>query len=100
MLIGGGTDIEGAGIARIVGKVPAKRVADAVHAVIDDYKAARDDGEIFRDYSQRRGLKHFRGLLGQFSAPPKFTDDPLMFVDHEANKLFNLDEMGEGECAV
>ena len=100
VLIGGGADIDGSAIARIVGKVPAKRVADAVNMLVDDYKAGRDEGEIFRRYSERRGLKYFRGLLQPFSAPPKFTDNPLMFVDHEANKLFNLDEMGEGECAV
>lgn len=100
VLIGGGTDIQGAAVGRIVGKVPAKRVAAAVDLVIDDYKADRLDGEIFRHYAERRGLKHFRGLLQPFGDPPKFTDDPLMFVDHEANKLFNLDEMGEGECAV
>lgn len=100
VLVGGGTDIDGAAIARIVGKVPAKRIAKAVNFMIDDYKAGREDGEIFRAYAERQGLKYFRSLIEPFSAPPKFSDDPLMFVDHEANKLFSLDEMGEGECAV
>ena len=100
VLVGGGTDIEGAAIARIVGKVPAKRIAQAVDVMIEDYKDARQDGEIFRHYAERRGLKHFRALLTPLATPPKFTDDPLMFVDYEANKLFSLDEMGEGECAV
>jgi sulfite reductase beta subunit-like hemoprotein len=100
VLVGGGTDIDGAAIARIVGKVPAKRAAATVDHMIDDYKAGREDGEIFRNYATRRGLKHFRALIEPFAAAPKFSDDPLMFVDHEANKLFSLDEMGEGECAV
>ena len=100
VLVGGGTDIHGAAVARIVGKIPAKRIAAAVDHMIDDYKTAREDGEIFRQYAERRGLKHFRALIAPFAAAPKFSDDPLMFVDHEANKLFSLDEMGEGECAV
>ncbi len=33
-------------------------------------------------------------------AAPRLTEDPMMFVYHEANKLFSLDEMGHGECAV
>ena len=100
VLVGGGTDIDGAAVARIVGKVPAKRIAQAVDVLIDDYKRARNDDEIFRDYAVRRGLPHFRGVLAPLATAPKFSQDPLMFVDHGANKLFSLDEMGEGECAV
>jgi len=31
---------------------------------------------------------------------PKFEEDPMAFVDWGSNKLFSLEEMGEGECAV
>ncbi len=97
--IGGGGDGEAA-IARIVGKVPARRVPEAVDRLLDDYRAGRAEGEPFRAYVERQGLKYFRALLADLTKPPKFTDNPLLFVDHAAVKLFSLDEMGEGECAV
>ena len=31
---------------------------------------------------------------------PKYEEDPMAFVDWGANKLFSLEDMGEGECAV
>jgi sulfite reductase (ferredoxin) len=100
MLLGGGIDAHGSSIGRVTSKIPAKRVADVVNTLIDDYKANRTDGEIFRAYFVRQDIKYFRALVEPFTDTPQFAEDPMMFVDYEANKLFSLDEMGEGECAV
>ncbi len=100
LLLGGGIDAHGSSVARIVTKIPAKRIVEAVDTLIDDYKAGRDDGEIFRAFVDRRGLKYFRALLEPLTAVPKFSENPMFYVDNLATKLFSLDEMGEGECAV
>ena len=37
---------------------------------------------------------------GSGKTAPEFTQDPMAFVDWGQTKLFTLDDMGEGECAV
>ena len=102
IFLGGRIDREGASIGRPVTKVPARRVPAAVNLLLDDYASGHEDGEGFRAYTGRQGLKYFRALLDTsgLTATPKFTENPLEFVDNDAAKLFSLDEMGEGECAV
>jgi hypothetical protein len=39
-------------------------------------------------------------VLAEYKNMPRYEDDPMAFVDHNATSLFSLDEMGEGECAV
>jgi sulfite reductase (ferredoxin) len=81
-------------------KISAKRVPDAVNALIEHYKNERNDGEPFGDWALRVGTPHVKELMAGFGEMPKYEEDPMAFVDWGANKLFSLDDMGEGECAV
>ena len=57
---------------------------------------------IFADLVGRSSLepKHGRAAPLDYKEMPRYEDDPMAFVDYGATKLFSLDEMGEGECAV
>jgi sulfite reductase beta subunit-like hemoprotein len=99
MLVGGDGTGEGA-IAKHVMKVAARYVPDAVVRLIEHYKSDRREGEPFRDYVQRVGTGYLKELLDEYREMPEFERDPAAFVDWGATKLFDLEGMGEGECAV
>jgi ferredoxin-nitrite reductase/sulfite reductase (ferredoxin) len=100
MLIAGRADGPDARIGKHVMKISAKRVPDAVVTLVEHYQQDRNDGEPFSDWAVRVGNDHIKQVLADYSVMPKFEDDPMAFVDWGANKLFSLDDMGEGECAV
>lgn len=100
MLIAGKGDGPDARIAQHVMKISAKRVPDAVFALIERYQRARNEGEPFGDWAVRMGTGYIKELMVDFAGMPKYEDDPMAFVDWGAFKLFSLDDMGEGECAI
>ncbi len=100
MLIAGKGDGPDARIAKHVMKIAAKRVPEAVTALIDHYREDRTEGEPFGDWAMRVGNPHIQEVLAEYKQMPAYEQDPMAFVDWGANKLFSLDEMGEGECAV
>jgi hypothetical protein len=81
-------------------KIAAKRVPEAVNVLIEHYQANRNDGEPFGDWAMRVGTGYIKEALGEYQDMPKYEEDPMAFVDWGANKLFSLEDMGEGECAV
>lgn len=99
LLVGGRGEGEGR-IAQHVMKVAARRVPDATLALLRAYLDDRAGGEPFGDWALRTGTAGIRALLADFAEMPAFAEDPMAYVDWGANKLFSLDEMGEGECAV
>jgi sulfite reductase beta subunit-like hemoprotein len=100
LLIAGRGDGPDARIGKHVMKIAAKRIPEAVVTLIDHYKAERSEGEPFADWAIRVGNDHIKELMAGYATMPKFEEDPMAFVDWGANKLFSLDDMGEGECAV
>lgn len=99
LLVGGRGEGDGR-IARHVMKVAARRVPDAAVALLRAYLDDRAAGEPFGDWALRTGPGGIRQLLADFAEMPAFSEDPMAYVDWGATKLFSLDEMGEGECAV
>jgi sulfite reductase (ferredoxin) len=97
LLVGGG---DGAALAQPVMKIAAKRVPAALRALVDHYRQARQGEEPLRDFVRRVGPERLRQALGEFAHLPAFVEDPTAYVDWEGQKLFSLDERGEGECAV
>jgi sulfite reductase (ferredoxin) len=100
MLIAGRGDGPDARIAQHVMKIAAKRVPDAVVALIEHYQGQRDEGEPFGDWAARMGTAYVKETMAPFAAMPTYEEDPMAFVDWGSFKLFSLDEMGEGECSV
>ncbi len=100
MLIAGRGDGPDARIGKHVMKIAAKRIPEAVGVLIEYYKSERSDDEPFADWAIRVGNDHLKELMADYATMPKFEEDPMAFVDWGANKIFSLDDMGEGECAV
>ena len=97
LLIGGG---DGARLAQPVMKIPARRVPAALRALVDHYREARTAEEHLPDFVRRIGAQGVRDALAEYGRLPSFAEDPTAYVDWEGDKLFSLDERGEGECAV
>ena len=100
MLIAGRADGPDARIGKHVMKIAAKKIPEAVVSLVEQYKGERNDAEPFADWATRVGNDHIKELLAGYAEMPVYNEDPMAFVDWGANKLFSLDEMGEGECAV
>ena len=100
MLIGGKAQGPDASIGTHVMKIAAKRIPDAVMTLIEHYQGDRNEGEPFSEWAERVGKGHLKEVLADYEKMPVYEEDPMAFVDWEATKLFSLDEMGEGECAV
>ena len=99
LLLGGNAQGEGK-LAKLTMKLPAKYVPDAVDKLLGTYKAERNDGEKFGAWTGRIGTPRVQELLAEYRIVPEFTKDPMAYVDWGQTKLFTLDDMGEGECAV
>ncbi|OGO49589.1 MAG: hypothetical protein A2148_11350, partial [Chloroflexi bacterium RBG_16_68_14] len=100
LLIAGKGETEDARIAKHVMKIAAKRIPEAVVRLTEHYQEERQDGEPFGDWALRVGTGHIKEVLAEYAHMPAFEEDPMAFVDWGANKLFSLEDMGEGECAV
>ncbi len=99
LLLGGNAQGEGR-LAKLTMKIPARYIPDAVEKLIGTYVAERNDGEKFGAWSARAGTPRVRELLAEYRIVPDFDKDPMAYVDWGQSKLFTLDDMGEGECAV
>jgi len=99
LLLGGSAQGDGR-LGSITMKIPARRAPDAFETLVDAYVRERSDGEKFGAWSARAGTAHVQELLAEFKAVPAFNEDPMAYVDWGQTKLFTLDDMGEGECAV
>ncbi len=99
LMLGGNAQGEGK-LARLTMKVPAKYIPDAIDKLLGTYKAERNDGEKFGAWTGRVGTPRVQELLAEYRIVPEFTKDPMAYVDWGQSKLFTLDDMGEGECAV
>jgi sulfite reductase beta subunit-like hemoprotein len=88
------------GFGRLLARVPARRVPAAVEALIAAYQVGRQPDEPFRAFVRRVGKDELQRAIDHLLTPPAFYEEPGAYVDWEGDKLFSLDERGEGECAV
>jgi ferredoxin-nitrite reductase/sulfite reductase (ferredoxin) len=88
------------GFAQLLARVPARRVPQAVSALVDHYQSRRFAEEPFRSFARRVGRAALCAVVAPYLQPPTFLEDPGAFFDWEAGRPFSLDERGEGECAV
>ena len=97
VLLGGG--IVGNGVGRAadkVIKVPAKRAADVLRNVLNDYQANTNEGETFLAYYDRQGKDYFYQMLKPLADLTNLKDDE--FVDWGHEEIFET-AIGVGECA-
>jgi sulfite reductase (NADPH) hemoprotein beta-component len=87
-----------AAFGRIVGKVPARRVVDAVRALVASYEEHRKEGERADEYLARASTAELRARLAPIEAIDDGTATPEDFVDIGDQEAFR-GETSEGECA-
>ena len=101
LFLGGSYDEGDARIGlRVKTKVPAKRVPEAIRAVISQYQQDRNDGEAFKDYAARVGAATFEPILAGFKEVPELGRDTIeQYMDWDKTIIYKL-ERGEGECSI
>ena len=101
LFLGGSYDEGDARIGlRVKTKVPAKRVPEAVRAVIGQYQQDRNEGEAFKDYAARVGAATFEPILAGFKEVPELGRDTIeQYMDWDKTIIYKL-ERGEGECSI
>jgi len=98
VMIGGGIDARGATFGRLVGKVPARRVPEAVDRLIAHYDANRTSGETARAYFQRMEVPVAKQLLADLIELKEGETKPEDFIDLGSSVEFQVVDM-DGECA-
>ncbi len=85
---------------RVRTKVPAKRVPEALRAVISHYQEDRNDGEAFKDYAARVGPGVFEPVLAGLKSVPELNRETIgQYMDWDKTVIYKL-ERGEGECSI
>lgn len=98
LTLGGGIDARGARFGKLVGKVPARRVPEAVDRLIARYQAARAPGETQRAFFERLPVAEAQHLIADLTEIDLQTATPDDFIDLGSEAAFKVVEM-EGECA-
>ncbi|MBS2026420.1 MAG: nitrite/sulfite reductase [Deltaproteobacteria bacterium] len=98
VMIGGGIDVRGATFGRLVGKVPARRVPEAIDRLIAHFDANRTPGETARAYFQRLEIPVAKQLLADLIELKEADAKPDDFIDLGSNVEFQVVDM-DGECA-
>lgn len=97
LLLGGRVDQQGVRFGRQVVPVPAKRIVEALRALINAYKAGRSPLESFGSWADRTSEEEILQLLQPFLEAS--TSDADLFVDWGDAETYSL-KLGRGECAA
>ena len=98
LTLGGGIDARGARFGKLVGKVPARRVPEAVDRLIARFETARAPGETQRAFFERLPLAEAQHLIEDLTEIDLQTATSEDFVDLGSAAAFTVVEL-EGECA-
>jgi ferredoxin-nitrite reductase/sulfite reductase (ferredoxin) len=100
LLLGGRTREGEARFGQVVGRVPARRVPEAVERILRRYLEERQNGESFPAYLDRVGVASFKPLLQDLQEVPPYEEAPEFYQDLGAEgEAFSV-RLGRGECAV
>ena len=111
LLVGGGDEVAQVHHANMIARIPAKKVVDAIGALSEWYQAEKQGDEDFTGYLRRMSGAHLEDkkearkvrkvlkerLLPICAVPDEDFDESLLY-DIGSDKLFNLDDIGAGEC--
>lgn len=85
---------------QVVGRLPARRVPEAVERILKRYLEERQNGESFQAYLDRVGAASFKPLLQELQEVPPYEEAPEFYQDLGAEgEAFSV-QLGRGECAV
>ncbi len=98
LTIGGGVDERGAQFGRLVAKIPARRIPEAIDRLIALYEKSKLEGELPRAFFQRLSQEEAKALLLDLGEMTEAQAKPEDFIDLGASVAFTVEKM-EGECA-
>ncbi|BBL81928.1 nitrite/sulfite reductase [Thermus thermophilus] len=99
LLLGGRTREGEARFGQVVGRLPARRVPEAVERILQRYLEERQNGESFQAYLDRVGAASFKPLLQELQEVPPYEEAPEFYQDLGAEgEAFSV-QLGRGECA-
>jgi sulfite reductase beta subunit-like hemoprotein len=99
LMLGGGFNSGKQHFGEVIGKIPARRVPEAVSRLLRGFLSERNSNESFWGYVDRVGVAQFRDRLRDLTALPSAEQDEDLFVDLGENNAF-MAKTGVGECAV
>ena len=82
-----------------VGAVPSKRIPEVVELLTDAWMTERQGDESFQGWIGRLGKVALKAKLKPLMAIPEFSAAPELFTDWADARVFNLGDLGVGECA-
>jgi sulfite reductase (ferredoxin) len=98
LTIGGGVDRNGAQFGRLVAKLPARRVPEAIDRLISHYDKAKLAEETPRAFFQRLSADEARTMLADLGELTETNVKPEDFIDLGSTVAFEVVKM-DGECA-
>ena len=99
VLLGGQWENNAGTYGLTIGAVPSKRIPEFVDRIIDKYLAERQDGERFRDFTNRIGKKELKAVVDEFSSVPPYALDRSFYSDWRDPREFTIADITTGECA-
>ncbi|AEV16390.1 Ferredoxin-nitrite reductase [Thermus sp. CCB_US3_UF1] len=100
LLLGGRTREGEARFGQVVGRIPARRVPEAVERILRRYLEERENGEGFQAYLDRVRVASFKAILEEFQEVPPYEEAPEFYQDLGGEgEAFSV-RLGRGECAV
>ena len=99
VMIGGGVDSEGAHFGRVIAKIPARRIPEAVQRLVSLYRAERKEQETASQFLRRVESERARVCLADLEKLSVEEASPEDFVDLGEHAEF-APEILEGECAA
>lgn len=99
LLIGGGTKEGEAKFGQPVTAIPARRVPEALKALVAVYKKEKQGTETLAQWIDRAGRARVKELTQEFTQLPAYEKNPEMYFDWGDTTDFKA-EIGVGECAA
>lgn len=98
VVLGGTTDGNAKSYGLAVGKVPSKRVPDAIRRLTEVYDSQKEGAETFGEFVERVGRAHMKQSLADLAEMPTYDENPDVYIDSRQSWEYKK-SVGVGECA-
>ena len=98
VVLGGTTEGNAKSYGLAVGKVPSKRVPEAIQRLTEIYDEQKEGAETFGEFVERVGRAHMKTALADLAELPTFEDNPDFYIDNRQSWEYKK-SVGVGECA-
>ncbi|HKE59686.1 MAG TPA: nitrite/sulfite reductase, partial [Pyrinomonadaceae bacterium] len=100
LFVGGKTDPDSAGFARLIGKFPARNSLNVIESLLRLYKEDRRVEEDFSSFINRADDTKLKAVLEPWRVVASFESDPSFYQDYgHENERFAVRPGVKGECA-